>query len=162
MDYRLVDPFCVFYLRFCNEQNVDTHFWTNHVSSQELSTWRGFAFENVCLSHTNEIKKALGISGVITKTSSWNYSDDDGYGQVDPIISRNDNVVNMCEMKFYSDIYVVDKSLYRKVLSMDEEIHKHIPKKTAVDNTLITSFGVNKNQYSNIFQNILALDNLFL
>ncbi len=151
VNYRLVDPFCVFYLRFCNEQNVDTRFWTNHVSSQELSTWRGFAFENVCLCHTNEIKKALSISGVITKSSSWNYSGDDGSRQVDLIISRNDNVVNMCEMKFYSDIYAVDESLYRKVLSRDEEIHKHIPKKTAVDNTLITSFGVNKNQYKQYF-----------
>lgn len=160
-NYRLIDPFCIFYLKFCFDQNRDSSFWTNAASSQEVSSWRGIAFENVCLNHVNEMKKALGVSGVITKTSSWNFNSEDGSGQIDLILSRNDNVVNMCEMKFYSDNYTVDESLYRKVLSRDEEIRKYISKKTSVHNTLVTTFGVNKNQYSSVFQNVIVLDDLF-
>lgn len=160
-NYRLIDPFCFFYLKFCCDQNKDESFWSNNVTSQELSIWRGLAFENVCLNHINEIKKSLGISGVITKTSSWNYSGENGFGQIDLIILRNDNVVNMCEIKFYSKSYVVSESLYMKVLSRDEEIRKYISKKAVVHNTLITTFDVNKNQYSSVFQNVLTLDDLF-
>lgn len=160
-NYRLIDPFCIFYLKFCYEQERDSSFWGNGVTSQELSSWRGLAFENVCLNHIYEIKKALGISGVITKTSTWNYNNENSSGQIDLIISRNDNVVNMCEIKFYSKPFTVDENLYMKILSRDEEIRKYISKKAAVHNTLITTFGANKNQYSSVFQNILTLDDLF-
>ncbi len=159
--YRLIDPFCIFYLKFCYEQKRDDNFWSSGVSGQELSSWRGLAFENVCLNHVDAIKKSLGISGVITRTSAWNYSNEEGTGQIDLIISRNDNVVNVCEIKFYSKPYTVDESLYMKILSRDEEVRKYIPKKAAVHNTLITTFGVNKNQYSSVFQNILTLNDLF-
>ena len=159
--YRLLDPFCIFYLKFCDKEVKDAAFWSNGVSGQELSSWRGLAFENVCLCHISELKKALGISGVITKSSAWDYESENDKGQVDLIISRNDNVVNVCEMKFYSSPYKVDQTLYAKVLSRDEEIRKYISKKAAVHNTLITTFGVNKNEYSSIFQEILTLDDLF-
>lgn len=56
-NYRLIDPFCIFYLKFCYEQERDLSFWSNGVTSQELSSWRGLAFENVCLNHIYEIKK---------------------------------------------------------------------------------------------------------
>ncbi len=156
----MIDPFCIFYLKFCYEQERDSSFWSNGVTSQELSSWRGLAFENVCLNHIYE-KKALGISGVITKTSTWNYNNENSSGQIDLIISRNDNVVNMCEIKFYSKPFTVDEKLYMKILSRDEEIRKYISKKAAVHNTLITTFGANKNQYSFVFQNILTLDDVF-
>lgn len=103
----------------------------------------------------------MGISGVITKTSILNYNNENDSGQINLIISRNDNVFNMCEIKFYSKPYTVDENLYMKVLSRNEEIRKYISKKSAVHNTLITTFGVNKNQYSSVFQNILTLDDLF-
>ncbi len=159
--YRLIDPFCIFYLRFCYEQSREPSFWSSGVSGQELSSWRGLAFENVCLNHVYQIKKALGISGVITRTSSWNYSGENGDGQVDLIISRNDNIVNVCEMKFYSKPFSVDKELYMKMLSRDDEIRNYISKKAGVHNTLVTTFGVTKNEYSSIFHNVITLDDLF-
>ena len=44
--------------------------------------WRGFASENVCFNHIDQIKDALGISGVITTNSAWSKRDDDSNGIV--------------------------------------------------------------------------------
>lgn len=43
----------------------DGDYWTDGVSQGEKNEWRGFAFERLCLEHTAQIKRALGISGVL-------------------------------------------------------------------------------------------------
>lgn len=77
-------------------------FWLENLTSQTIITWRGFAFKNVCFNHVSQIKKALGISGVNTNQSLWSKRSDDTDGtQIDMIIERADNVVNMCEAKLF-------------------------------------------------------------
>ena len=75
---------------------------SSNVTSPRIAAWRGFAFENVCFNHISAIKRTLGISGVSTRHSAWTKNDEDGL-QIDLIIERNDNIVNMCEIKLYSD-----------------------------------------------------------
>ncbi len=59
--YKLIDPFCLFYLQFMNDRkSTNERFWQQNITSQVLSTWRGFSFENVCFNHIKEIKKSLG------------------------------------------------------------------------------------------------------
>ena len=59
--YKLVDPFCMFYLHFVEQKKqIDENFWQHNVTSQQITTWRGFAFENVCFNHVQQIKKNLG------------------------------------------------------------------------------------------------------
>lgn len=72
-----------------------------------------------------------------------------------------DNVVNLCEIKFYQDDFMVNLDYYKKIQSRDAVIRQFIPKKSAVFNTLITIYGIQKNAYSNIFQNVITLDDLF-
>ena len=70
------------------------------------------AFERVCFQHIPQIKQALGISGVVTNTYSWQVKDDPVYGagaQIDMLIERADNTVNVCEMKFSQNEFVIDK-----------------------------------------------------
>ena len=160
--YKLVDPFCMFYLHFVNKKNKDENFWQNNLSSQQIVSWRGYAYENVCFNHIAQIKKALGISGVITSQSAWSKRGDDTEGiQIDLLISRNDNVVNMCEIKYYSDEFVVDKQYYHTLLRRTELLSKEIPQKFSIYNTLITTFGLRYNEYSGIFVNVITLDDLF-
>ena len=101
--YKLTDPFCLFYQKFvegCTE--IDPKFWIHNVTSQSVSSWRGFAFEEVCLSHVRQIKQAINILDVSSSQSSWALRGDDNTegGQIDLLINRKDNVVDMCEMKF--------------------------------------------------------------
>ena len=91
-------------------------------------SWSGLAFERVCMLHIEQIKAALGISGVASVAYTWTApatSDGRRGAQVDIIIDRNDNVINLCECKFskqeYSltnedDMSIANKELVLKTL----------------------------------------------
>lgn len=158
--YRLIDPFCLFYLRFVkNNELLNESFWSSNVNSQSIITWRGFAFENVCFNHIKQIKKALGISGVTTKQSAW-VARDEGT-QIDLIIERKDNIINMCEIKFYSDEFAVDKSYDMLLRERALILGKYIPKKCSIQNTLITTYGIKSNEYKWSFNSVITMDDLF-
>lgn len=161
--YKLVDPFCMFYLHFIKgKKKYPENYWQQNLTSAPVAIWRGFAFENVCFNHIEQIKKALGISGVITEIGAWSKKEDDTEGmQIDLVISRNDNIVNMCEIKFYNTEFSVSKEYYQKLLYRQEILLQKVSKKYVVHNTLITTFGLVKNEYSDIFHNAIFLDSLF-
>ena len=74
---------------------------------------------------------------------------------------RKDNIINLCEIKFYSDDYTVSKEYYRRLLQRIKNIQPLVNKKCAVRNTLITTFGLKKNEYSSAFSDVIVLDDLF-
>ena len=162
--YRLVDPFCIFYLRFVQDrQEMSDRFWEQNSKSQPVVVWRGIAFENLCFRHIRQIKAALGISGVASRQSAWSKRADDTEGtQIDMLIDRNDNVVNMCEIKFYSDEFVVGREYYRTIMRRQEILSQEISKKSVIHSTLITTFGLVYNEYSGVFSQVITLDDLFL
>jgi len=162
--YKLTDPFCLFYLHFREAiDRGDDEFWQHNLTAQPVVAWRGYSFENVCFNHIPQIKKALGISGVTTSASAWSKREDDEEGaQIDLLLSRNDNVLNMCETKFYGDDFTVTGDYYRKLLRRQEMLMKEVNKKTVIRSTLVTTFGLTKNEYSGIFTNIITLKDLFL
>ena len=162
--YKLTDPFCIFYLHFVGgHDSLNADFWTMNQSSQSIVSWRGLAFEEVCLRHVNQIKGALGISGVASRQSAWSVkgSDDVQGNQIDLLIERKDNVVNMCEMKFYNDEFVVSKSYERVMVSRFNSLKECLPKRFAIHNTLVTTYGLKYNEYSGTFQNVVTIDDLF-
>jgi hypothetical protein len=161
--YKLVDSFCLFYLHFMQSQTrTNEKFWQQNISAQQVVTWRGFAFENVCFNHIDQIKAALGITGVISSNSAWSKKSDDEDGlQIDLLIHRNDNVINMCEIKFLSEEFKVDKNYYRVLLSRPERIRELVSPKISIYSTLITTFGLKHNEYSGVFTNVITMDDLF-
>ena len=161
--YKLVDPFCIFYLDFIeNRDAMPDGFWQKNVTSHSVITWRGYAFENVCFNHIGQIKNALGISGISTTQSAWTKMGDENIGtQIDMIISRKDDIVNMCEMKYYSEEFMVDKE-YDKVLRHRQNLlYDLIPRKSSIHNTLVTTFGIKNNEYKWSFDNVITMEDLF-
>lgn len=161
--YKLVDPFCIFYQKFVKDQDglIDS-FWQKSVTAQSVVSWRGFAFENVCLNHISQIKDALKIGGVITKQTVWHKRPDDKDGtQVDLLIQRNDNIVNMCEMKYYSSEFASDKAYHSKIMERRSLIEERIPKGMVVHSTLITTYGLKYNDYSGDFDNVITIEDMF-
>ena len=161
--YKLVDPFCMFYIKFVEGQSsLNNYFWMHNHLSQSIVSWRGFAFENVCFNHIEQIKQALGISGISSKQFAWSKRPDDEVGtQIDMIIERKDNIVNMCEMKFYNKKYSVDKDYHEKLVNRRDLLEEMLPKRMAIHNTLITTEGLKYNEYGNFFDNVIVLDDLF-
>jgi len=162
--YKLVDPFCIFYLRYVLENsNYVTSFWQQNQTSQSIVSWRGFAFEEVCLLHIDQIKQALGILGVSTRQSSWALrgNDEEEGAQIDLIIQRADHIVNMCEMKFYGEDFTVDKAYHKKLDHREKVLTEKISRKDRVHPVLITTYGLTYNEYGSIFQNVITIDQLF-
>lgn len=163
--FKLVDPFCLFYLHFVQEARTSSSFWQEHVAAPSVVAWRGLAFENVCFNHVDQLKQALGVSGVITTASAWvkraNEEDDARGTQIDLLLQRNDNVVNLCEMKFYGGDFTVDGNYYRVLLGRQSMLSEMVSPKIAVRNTLVTTFGLTRNEYSGVFTNVITMDDLF-
>ena len=161
--YKLVDPFCIFYVKFVYKRNnIEEGFWLHNVKSHSISTWRGYAFENVCFNHISQIKDALKIGGINSEQSAWIARGDEKEGtQIDLLICRADNVVNMCEIKYYGDSFVVDKKYDMLLKSRQNVLLDKLSPKCIVHNTLITTFGIQDNEYKWAFDNIITLDDLF-
>lgn len=161
--YKLTDSFCLFYLKFVkNSESLNEGLWLDNIDSPSTVAWRGFAFENVCFNHINEIKNALGITGVSTNHSAWIKHPDNNEGvQIDLLIKRNDNIVNMCEIKFLSDKFTVDKNYDRKIHNRRTVLLECLPKKFSVHSTLITTYGLNENEYMWNFDNVITMEDLF-
>jgi AAA+ ATPase superfamily predicted ATPase len=149
--YRLTDEYSLFYLHFIeNKRTQEKGIWTKLSQTATYSSWSGYSFENLCLKHIPQIKKALQIGGVYTESSSFYYKgDEDRNGvQIDLLIDRNDQVINLCELKFYRDQYRIDKqeaAALRARLNTFMEVSKT---KKQVFLTFITSFGLLPNQHS--------------
>lgn len=161
--YKLVDPFCLFYLKFVKgSSSLSDEFWLTNVRMPSIASWRGFAFENVCFNHIGEIKRALGISGVSTRQSAWSKFEEDSDGvQIDLLIERSDNIVNMCEIKFLGDEFAVDKNYDIKLRNRRTVLQKYIPKKCAIHSTLITTYGLKENEYRWDFENVITIEEFF-
>lgn len=162
MHYQLIDPFCFFYLKFVagKQKNLDD-FWTSNLENQSVVAWRGFAFERVCFNHIREIKRKLGIESVLSTQSSFQYHYGETGSQIDMIIDRKDGVVSICEMKFLKDDLSVNNELFRSVLSRADAVGKIIPKYKSTRNVLITTFGIKRNSYSDVFVDVVTIDDLF-
>lgn len=48
--------------------------------------------------------------------------------QIDLLINLNDNVINMCEMKFYNEDFTVNGEYYKKIASRANKLHEELPK----------------------------------
>lgn len=162
--YQLMDNFTLFHFNFiASNRNNDERFWSHSVDTPGHSAWAGLAFERTCLWHLPQMLKALGISGVISSAHSWMTKGTEEHpgAQIDLIIDRNDNVVNLCEMKFCDSEYVITKNEDAK-LRTRKALFKTVTKtRKSVYLTLVTTYGLLGNVYSGNIQNIITMDDLF-
>lgn len=162
--FQLTDAFTLFHFRFAIEnQYHDESFWTNSLNSPRYRAWSGYAFEILCLNHFAQIKQALGISGIQSMACSWMAKADETHGgaQIDLLIDRADQTVNICEMKFARSEYEITKADDEDFNHKMEVFMQQTDTKKSLMLTLITTFGVAKNKYSGIVQRQITLADLF-
>jgi len=149
--YRLVDEYSIFYHRFIKPNRRFTDgIWLQLSSSQSYKIWTGFAFELLCFKHINVIKKALGISAVYTEISSLRIPATeitDGF-QVDLLIDRKDDAINICEVKFYASTFTINKTYYQQLLQKRDRFIQYTGTKKQVFLTFITNHGLTNNAYA--------------
>jgi hypothetical protein len=157
--FRLTDEFCMFYQKFMeSNKNQGNGTWNRLSVKQSFRSWSGFAFESICLKHIQQIKIALGIGGVFSKNSAWENEN----VQIDLVIDRDDNRINLCEMKFINGLFTIDKLYYQNLRKKIGHFREDTKTRKGVFLTMLTSFGVKQNSYSlSIVENNLTMDCLF-
>ncbi len=154
--YRLSDEYSLFFIKFM-KRNSDNS-WTALFNSRSYLSWGGLAFEAVCLKHVAQLKKALGIGGISTNSSSWRNDN----AQIDLVIDRSDNCINLCEMKFSVSEFEITKAYSTSLLNKKMEFTKDLSSRKNLFVTLVTTFGVKNNANSAIsMDNQVTMDSLF-
>ena len=156
--YQLIDFYSLFYLKFNKQQS---NFWESRYNSPIVNAWKGLTFEMLCQYHIEEIKIALGIGDVHTKTSSWRGEYDGARTQIDMVIDRNDDSINLCEMKFSTSEFSIDKH-YAEILERKIEIFREDTESSKnLLLTFITTKGIHPGKYSYLAQRQANLHDLF-
>ena len=141
---------------------MDQDNWLTYIDSPKYRAWSGYAFEQVALYHLPQIKHALGISGVQTSVSSWRSMSKDPGAQIDLVIDRRDQVINLCEMKYSVNPFSIDKRYVEELRNKIGVFRQETNTRKSVFLTMITTFGLKTNSYSaGLVQNDLRMDVLF-
>ena len=161
--FQLIDFYTLFYFQFLRQNRYqDGHFWLSSINSPLHNSWAGFAFERLCLSHLPQIKQALGISGVQTSTCSWRSSSRAEQGvQIDLLIDRRDETINICEMKYAKDEFEIDKAYENSLTDKLAIFSRETKTRKTLLLTMITTCGVKENTHSGDIQCQVVLDDLF-
>ncbi len=145
--YRLIDEYSLFYLTWVEpigRTGSDPNYWQRQVGQSRYHTWLGQAFENLCFKHSEQIKLALGISGIFTHISGFRNKN----VQIDMIIDRNDKAMNLCEMKYTAhQPFEMTAAEARKIQTRKTELLASLKRKKQIFVTLVTSLPAQRNQH---------------
>jgi hypothetical protein len=160
--YQLMDFYTLFYFKYikANKYN-DEHFWTHSLDTPQHNAWAGNSFEMLCLHHVKNVKIALGVAGVQTLVSTWRSKTAAKGAQVDLIIDRKDQTINLCEMKFSTQAYSISKKEEELLQTRKLAFMEETKTRKAVHLTMVTTFGVKPNMYSDRIQSEVTLEDLF-
>lgn len=162
--YQLIDNYTLFYYRFLSSKRItDEGYWSKIQTSPAYANWCGLSFERICLLHIRQIKRALGISGILSNEFSWRtapYADLPGV-EIDLLIERADKVFNLCEMKFTKNPFTIDKKYSANLQNKVARLKDVTKTKNAIFLTMITASGLTSNEYAGDVQNTLTADDLF-
>lgn len=157
--FQLIDPLCLFSLTILEPGKISS--WMDFIETPAYYSWCGLAFETVCLQHIPQIKKALGISGISCQIYSWRSKKADPGAQIDLLIDRKDDVINLCEAKYSNNEYELEKDEYTKLQNRIAAFQNETKTKKSIHITMITSNGIRANKYSGLVQNAVIGDELF-
>ncbi|MDD3685644.1 MAG: ATP-binding protein [Bacteroidales bacterium] len=162
--YRLADEYSMFYLKFIEKSKPDkSGVWIKMMGKPSFKTWSGFSFETICIKHIDQIKAGLQIAGINSYHGSWISKKAEENHQIDLLIDRDDNVINLCEIKFSNSEFILDKSYAREIIDKQNTFIAESKTKKSVFVTFITTYGLKKNVHRQQYvQKELTMDALFI
>ena len=143
--FQLVDCYTLFYYQFAKEASgLDGEYWLKIQQTPAYHTWCGLAFERVCLLHARQIIAALGISGLLANIYSWRIGKTEEHPgvQIDLVIDRSDNIVNIIEIKYAPSGYTMTSSEANRISERLRVFSLYAPKRKGVQLVMVTSNGI--------------------
>ena len=158
---QLIDSFLLFHYYFLSKNDAISGYEELVNNTGTFSNWRGHAFEVLCLQHIDQLKAALGISGVKTTQYPWMCSETGKEGQVDLVIEREDKITNLCEMKYTDRPFAMDKSEEQKLLKNRDIFREISGTKQTLRLVLVSAAGVAGTAHQEHISKVITLDDLF-
>jgi len=179
--YQLTDFFTSFYLKnMRGNRQLDSGYWQKSVGRSRYNNWAGLAFEKLCLAHIEQIKQALGISGMIVTPFAWRSARTSANGridsedastvsgqdaprgaQIDLILERSDRAFNICECKFASEEFVIEKDYALNLRNKIAAFRQETRTRKTIFLSMVTTFGIKQNKHSGMVSTEVTLDDLF-
>jgi len=163
--FQLIDHYTLFYYEYIDGQRQGANYWKSMLGTPKYNTWCGLAFERTCLWHIDQIKKQLGISGILTNEYAWRCSGDESKNrrgvQIDLLIDRSDGIIDICEMKYSKEPYVISADYGRELQRKRNVLVEVTGTENAVHTIMVTTEGVVHNEEWGEIQAEVNLDNLF-
>ncbi|NBX37860.1 MAG: AAA family ATPase [Flavobacteriia bacterium] len=162
--YRLSDEYSAFYVKYIeNTKPSRNALWPKLEQQPSFRIWAGFSFETICLKHVDQLKEALKISGVNASYGNWTEKYSPRGAQVDLLIDRDDNVINLCEIKYCQGEYAIDKTYAGELMHKINTFKTATKTRKSLFLTFITTYGLKDNEYrKQLVQNSLTLEALFI
>lgn len=164
--YKLIDYYTLFYFKFLEaDLTKDNQWWMHHLDCQSIVTWMGLTFELICIQHHNQIKKALGISGIATSISTWrskaNPEREMPGAQIDMVIERADRLIHLCEMKFSKSAYNITNDYEKKLRERMWVFDTVTGNKKPTVYTFVTTYGIGEGKHNSLVHSEVTMDDLF-
>ena len=120
--------------------------------------------ERLCLWHIPQIKKKLGINGVISSVNSWRTVANEEHegAQIDLLIDRDDRVINICEMKYSDQPFALNAENIDELNRKASVFNVVTKNRKTIHFTLISPFGITHNAFAHEIQSQVLLDDLFV
>jgi hypothetical protein len=117
--------------------------WISRQATPGYLSWCGYAFGNICFSHLDEVKKALQIGAVQSTASSWRQpgTSSESGAQIDLLLDRADQCINICEIKFSTQPFVIDKKYARELEQKLAAFRQNSRTRKTLFLTFITTYG---------------------
>ena len=77
------------------------------------------------------------------------------------VLERKDNVVDLCEMKFFSSYYRASDKDEADLRRKKEVLSSFLGKRQSIQTVLVTTFGLSEGKYRFLYQNVILLPDLF-
>lgn len=161
--FRLMDEYSMFYHHFISKNSKKGQFITMY-STSKVRSWMGISFETLCMKYEEKIKQALGIAGVYTEVYSFQQQankERPGF-QIDMLIDRADQIIELCEMKFYGSAISLTQKDVETLRDRKARFQQQTGTKKNVMVLFISPFGLIENKHKlSIVDHEIVLGNLF-
>ena len=150
--YRLADEYSLFYLKWIERRRLaGAGTFLKLQAAPGWRAWSGYALESLAHKHLPQIKRALGIAEVETNHCSWIHHPDSTWpdgAQIDLLIDRADNSINVIEIKFSQGPFTITKP-YAGELRRKIEVFRSVTRaRKNVFLTFLTTHGITRNAYA--------------
>lgn len=165
--YKVIDCYSLFYFQFIKGR-LNTPDWRRLSTSSEYRAWCGLSYERVVLLHLDEVRRKLGIHGVETECYCWfsdkaKLHDGEKGAQIDLLIDRADNLINIVEVKWTEDgsKFSMTREIEENLIKKKQIFLEQTKTRKSINFTLVTISGYTPNCYSEIIHSDITLDDLF-